>query len=173
MRPDVAQDFNYGRRYLGHMKQIVGMHLIREAPAEEDMQHNTDLIVLRLDAIRIACRVRRPKNLSKYGHQFTIRTKRPNGTKTELAKVLEGWGDYNLYGFGAESGDYLTTWVLGDLDIFRLWFQRETVKLPAGRQPGVEQTNPDGTKFRAFNVAAMPPGFVVASHPAIQTRAAA
>jgi hypothetical protein len=163
MRPDIANDFAFGRRYLDHMRIIVGRHLIAEAPAEEDMQRNTDLIVLRLDAVRIACRVRRDTYRGRYGEQFTIRAGRPNGTKTELAKVIEGYGDYILYGFGAPNADYLTAWALGDLRVFRLWLAQSTVR--AGHLPGVERPNTDGSStFRAFRYADMPPEFVKASH---------
>ena len=43
------------------VKRILGEHLIVTAPIEEDMKHNTDLIVLRLDGLRIACRIRTNK----------------------------------------------------------------------------------------------------------------
>jgi hypothetical protein len=163
MKADVAKDFEYGRQYLDHLKAIVGRHLVAEAPANEDMTHNTDLIVLRLDAVRIACRVRRESYLSRYGDQFTIRSTRPNGT-TELAKIIEGWGDYVLYGFGAENGPRLVRWTLGDLKVFRLWFARETAR--TGKPPGIAKPNPDGSShFRAFRYADLPAEFIIASHP--------
>lgn len=163
MRPDVAHDFEFGRRYLGHMKQIIGLHLIGEAPPDEDMGHNTDLIVLRLDAVRIACRVRREAYQDRYADEFTIRSGRPNGTHTELAKVIEGWGDYILYGFGSASENRLTGWTLGDLRVFRLWFGRHLME-HRGAAPGIGKTNPDGTTFRAFRYADLPREFVCATH---------
>ena len=48
--------------------------LVKSAPpVEEDMRHNTDLIVLRLDAVRIGCRVRRYQYVHSFGGEFTIR----------------------------------------------------------------------------------------------------
>jgi len=164
MQPDVATDFQWGRRFLPHMKQIIGHHLIAEASPDEDAHHNTDLIVLRLDAVRIACRARRDGYRRRYGHQFTIRTDRPSGVKTELAKVIEGWGDYILYGFGDDRSDNLTAWALGDLRVFRLWFMRQTTLLRPREMPGEKCPNRDGTWFRAFAYADLPDEFLVASH---------
>lgn len=170
MRPDVRVDFDRQRRYIPAMKRIVGEHLIGEAPAEEDAQRNTDLIVLRLEAIRIACRVRAPEYMDKYGNEFTIRAGRPSGAKTELQKIIEGWGDYILYGFHDEGGDELAAWVLGDLRAFRLWFQQETVRR-AGKPPGSEQGNHDGSStFRAFAISELPLPFVVARKRPLMTR---
>jgi hypothetical protein len=144
------------------MKQIVGTHLIGEAPADEDAQHNTDLVVLRLEAVRIACRVRNESYHHNYGDEFTIRSKRPNGVKTELAKIVEGWGDYVLYGFAPKNGTYMTAWGLGDLNVFRLWFGRQCVMYGV---PGSEQSNADGSsKFRAFKWASLPDNFIIAKH---------
>jgi hypothetical protein len=163
MRPEVERDFEYGRNFLPHMKQIAGLYLIGEAPFEEDARRATDLIVLRLDAIRIACRVRRPQFEARYGGEFTVRAERGNGTDTELTKIIEGWGDYMLYGFGAEHGPRLSSWVLGDLRVFRRWFNRRLALLPAQRTPGTLMRNGDGSSsFLAFSIADLPENFIVA-----------
>ena len=153
-------DFSWQRRFIPEMKRIVGEHLIGEAPDEEDMQRNTDLVVLKLDAVRIACRVRRNQYLQNYADEFTIRTSRPSEIRTELSKIIEGWGDYILYGFSNPTEDALTSWCLGSLGVFRLWFNRELWK---GEHPGIEQQNRDGSsQFRAFNIDDLPEEFVVA-----------
>lgn len=161
MRPDVEASFAWQRAFIPHMKEIAGRHLIGEAPAYEDARHNTDLIVLKLDAVRIACRVRRASYRERYGNEFTIRATRPSGTQTELAKILEGWGDYVLYGFeGTE--DRLSAWMLGDLRIFRLWFVRY-LAAHQGNTPGQERANGDGSsRFRSFQVSDLPDDFIVA-----------
>src|SRR5215831_10674635 len=94
--------FDHGRAsvFLPHMRSIVGEALIGPAPKEEDQKHNTDLIVLRLEAVRIACRVRDWRYLERYADEFTIRQSRPSGVDSELGKIMFGWGDYILYGFG-------------------------------------------------------------------------
>lgn len=159
MRPDVQHDFDWGRGFLPELKMIVGLNLIGEAPHEEDAERNTDLIVLKLDAVRIACRIRRHKYLDGYGHQFTLRSGRPTGAKTELAKVVEGWGDYLLYGFADEHDHRLAAWALCDLRVFRGWYFREVF---AGRKPGESRTNGDGTAFIAFSYGDLPDDFTVA-----------
>jgi hypothetical protein len=113
----------------------------------------TDLIVLELKAVRIACRIRKDKYREKYGHEFTIRSFRKSGNKTELAKIVEGWGDYIFYGFADDEG--LTQWFIGDLKAFRLWFTSEAIK--NGVRPGMEKSNGDeSSDFLAFEKDAIP-----------------
>jgi hypothetical protein len=149
-------DKRWSDRFLPEIKRILGEHLIGEPPLEEDQERNTDLIVLRMDPLRIACRVRRPGYLKRFGHEFTIREGRPSGVKTELSKVLEGWGDYLFYGHADDEERRLAQWFLLDLRPFRLWFHRQTVARN-GSPPGEEQDNRDGSSwFRAFDVRALP-----------------
>lgn len=163
MRSDVRADFEWGRTYLGHMRQIVGLHLVTEAPFEEDARHATDLIVLRLEAVRIACRVRRDHYRTSYGDQFTVRVDRPSGAESEMAKILAGWGDYMLYGFGAPNSTYLTQWALIDLYALRKWCTQHMARND-GQLPGEGRANRDGTTFRAFPLL---PHLLHASHPAV------
>lgn len=155
-------DKRYSDQFLSEIKQILGLYLIGEAPIEEDQIRNTDMIVLRLNAVRIGCRIRRSKYLQRYSNEFTIRTSRPHGTKTELAKIIEGWGDYFFYGFGDDNGQ-LARWSLGDLRVFRLWFTSYVVK--HGKQPGIKKPNADrSSDFRAFRWVDLPRKFRVASN---------
>lgn len=156
------------------IKQILGLYLIGEAPIEQDQTRNTDLIVLKLDAVRVACRIRRAEDyLGKYNYanEFTIRTTRPNtGNRTELAKIIAGFGDYFFYGFGDSSTGKLARWGLGDLSEFRLWFNSRIVQ--TGRVPGVEKKNNDGSSdFRVFTWVELPPAFRVATSFAVENAA--
>lgn len=170
MRPDVRRDFDFGRDYLGHLKAICGQYLIGEAPFEEDTQRATDLIVLKLDPIRVACRVRRSEFMGRYPDEFTVRANRPNGHETELAKIVAGWGDYMIYGF-AGPPPMLAAWALLDLRVFRTWWSRQ---LWLGRHPGIEKPNRDGSSaFRAFTIGDLPDKFVVARKRAETIEAAA
>ncbi|HET7572127.1 MAG TPA: hypothetical protein VFJ77_05595 [Gaiellaceae bacterium] len=165
-------DRAWSDRFVPELKRIAGEHLIGEAPEEEDRERGTDLIVLRLEPVRIACRVRRPAHLVPYGHQFTIRTSRPSGARTELRKIVAGWGDYLLFGFADRDEQHLAQWFLGDLNVFREWRADEQAR--THREPGTLRTNPDGTRFRAYGVDDLPAGFVVArSAPTWQERKAA
>ncbi len=151
-------------RFLPEIKQILGLYLIAEPPIEEDQERNTDLMVLRMDSIRVGCRVRKYQYFLKWPNDFTIRAGRPSGTKTELTKILEGWGRYLFYGFSDADELHLHAWRLIDLNIFRIWFNRAIVKLDKGELPGTSKDNSDGSsEFRAFNLKAMPDIIVYAA----------
>jgi hypothetical protein len=111
-------------QFLPEIKRILGEYLISEPPVEEDAERNTDLIVLRLDAVRIACRVRNHRYLQAYSDEITIRNKVASNNKTELTKIVEGWGDYFFYGFANETETQLAHWILGDLKALRLYIAR-------------------------------------------------
>ena len=151
-------DFDWQRGLIPRIKQVCANYLIGEAPVEEDMKRNTDLIVLKLEPVRVACRLRRFDYLSRYGGEFTIRASRPSGAQTELAKVLSGWGDFIFYGFTTADGADLAAWVLGDLSVFRLWHHRQ---LAVGRQPSITKNNRDGSSdFCAYRIGDLPDEFV-------------
>ena len=155
------KDKIWSDRFLPEIKGIVGRTLISEPPIEDDQQRNTDLIVLKLDAVRVACRIRKNEYLSRYGNEFTIRAGRPSGIKTELTKVIEGWGDYFFYGFSDTYEKSLAKWFMGDLKKFRIWYMRQ-LKKNHGVPPGKKLQNRDGSSFFfAFN-ADLIPDFCVA-----------
>lgn len=157
------RDFDWQRALIPAVKRVLAQYLIAEAPFEEDARHNTDLIVLKLDTVRVACRLRRAEYAARYPDEFTIRASRPRGTETELSKMLSGWGDYLFYGFAAADSGQLAGWVLGDLKVFRIWHNRALSMLPAGKVPGIEQRNGDGSStFRAYRIGDLPEGFVIA-----------
>ena len=152
-------------RVLPVVKRILGEHLISAAPLAEDAEHNTDLIVLRLEAVRIGVRIRSANYWTKpdYRGDFTIRAGRPNGHKTELTKIVEGWGDYFFYGFATPDYNDLIAYVLGDLRVFRLWFNQRLAQLPRGQYPGQRLENGDGSSFfYAYKITDLPAAFVVA-----------
>jgi len=157
---DWTADKRWSDKFLPQIKRILGEQLIGEPPLEEDQEHGTDLIVLKMDAVRVACRVRRHEYLARYGDEFTIRKGRPNGTKTELTKIIEGWGDFFFYGFSNEQETDLAQWLLGDLKALRLFINRN---LCAGKKPWIEKGNADGSSdFACFHSSAIA-GFVLAS----------
>lgn len=170
-------DMDWQRQFIPEIKQVCANYLIGEAPEEEDQQRNTDLVVLKLDPVRVACRTRRSvgKNgvnyLERYPDEFTIRAGRPSGVQTELQKVLSGWGDYIFYGFAAADESCLAAWFLGDLKVFRLWHHQHL--LDHGRAPGASQNNPDGSSsFQAYKLTDLPTSFIVARRQASRREAA-
>lgn len=148
--------------FMPEIKSILGLHLIGEPPTEEDQERNTDLIVLKMEAVRIGCRIRRPEYLDKYADEFTLRASRPSGNATELTKIIMGWGDYFFYGISDRDEAKLKTWHLCDLNIFRLWFTRYLAS-NRGEMPGTKKNNKDKSSFfLAFKFKQLPDKFVKA-----------
>ncbi|MDN5854342.1 MAG: hypothetical protein L0K86_16110 [Actinomycetia bacterium] len=159
-------DFDWQRGLIPQIKRVCANYLIGEAPVQEDMERNTDLIVLRLDPVRVACRLRRHDYLRRYPDEFTIRAGRPSGVQTELQKVLSGWGDYIFYGFASQDGTTLAAWLLGDLNVFRLWHHQQAY---ARVRPWTSQTNGDGSStFHAYSVTSLPDRFVISRARAVK-----
>ena len=158
-----TEDKRWSDKFLPEIKQILGLHLIGEPPIEEDRERNTDLMVLGMDTIRVGCRIRRHEYYLQYPDEFTIRAGRPSGYKTELTKIIEGWGDYFFYGFCDNAEESLIKWTLCDLKVFRLWVNRELMS-NQGAFPGVKQQNSDNSSsFMAFSFKNIGPEFIVAS----------
>lgn len=148
--------------YLHEIKQIIGANLIGEPPIEEDQERNTDLIVLRMDAVRIACRVRNHEYLNKWdcAKEFTIRSSRPSGQKTELRKIIEGWGDYMFYGFGSADRKHLAYWHLLDLKVFRSAFFDMSYR---GDVPTAKGNYDGSSTFIPFRIDSFPHEIIVAN----------
>lgn len=158
-----TDDKAWADQFIPEIKHILGEWLVGEPPQAEDALHNTDLMVLKMEPMRIGCRIRKPHQYTeRYAREFTIRSTRPNGTKTELAKIIEGWGDYFFYGFGDDTTCRLLCWHLANLKAFRLWFMSQLVHRQ-GQMPGTEIPNKDDSStFRVFRWAELPTDFIVA-----------
>ena len=158
-------DKRWSDRFLPEIKQILGLYLIDEPPIEEDMQRNADLTVLRLNAVRVACRIRKYEYFLSYDDEITIREGRPSGMRTELSKIVQGWSDYMFYGFADKFEKHLHAWRLIDLGQFRLWFNRSLAKRDRNIYPGTCHHNRDGSSsFRAFNVNELDNDCIVAQY---------
>lgn len=139
---DYANDRHWSDRFLPTLQQLIGPLLLVPAAELEDRQHATDLTILTVRDMRIACRVRRPGYAQRYPRQFTIRSNRSNGTRTELAKILDGWGDWLFYGHAiSDDLPVIEPWWIIDLHIFRA-VQSEVPFEPV--------RNHDGTEGRAY-----------------------
>jgi len=140
-------------RFISEIKRNLGEVFIVVASFEDDTGYNTDLIMPNGD--RISCRIRGYDYLKRYGNEATFRMSRPSGVKTELEKMMEGWGRYSFYGFANREGTGLERWFILDLNVLREYI-KNLKQLPELHR------NPDGTTFWAFNVWSIP-GFVVDS----------
>ena len=154
-------DKGWSDNFVTEIKRSLAIHLICEAPVQEDQERNTDLIVLKMDSVRVACRIRREKWIAN-SNEFTIREGRPSNAKTELAKIIEGWGDLFFYGFGSDDGSKLISWKIGDLKVFRLTIMRYMAR-NNGQLPGTSKLNHDGSSsFRIYDWSQFE-GMVIAS----------
>lgn len=144
-------------QYIPAIKQIVGPLLLEEATFEVDTKEATDLIVLNARDKRIAARIRRAGYVNEYGFEFTLRSEVPSGCKTELQKVVDGFGDWMFYGH-AERNDCpnILRWMVIDLHCLRAAMIR-------GQCPGKKHGNKDGTKFVAFDIRYLPIDVVISS----------
>ena len=148
-----VRDKAFADQFVPVIKVALATYLIQEATVEDDQQRCTDL-VLRADSARIGCRVRepRPEWWNENRGEITIRLSRPTGAKTELRKIMEGWGDLFFYaqanGTDRDHVDgTLSSWSLCSLPKFRELF----VKQPRG-EAYVVRKNPDGTIFAVFDI---------------------
>lgn len=135
--------------FMPAVKAILGRIILAEPTAFEDAHENTDLKTLVVRGTRIAVRMRDAATTpEKYWGQFTLRTSRPRGTKTELEKISEGWGDWFFYGFGDYTIGKIVSYVVIDLAAFR---RRLINNIPAVRVD--DRDNHDGSSgFRAYFV---------------------
>ncbi len=156
---DFHRDFDWQRKFIPSIKRILANYLITEAPWKEDAQHNTDLMVLEAEVVRVGCRVR-SNEYARYHDEFTVRLSRPNGTKTELAKLLSGWGNFFFYGIANADESDFCAWLLGDLNEFRLW-HHHYLATHQGKWPGVTKPNRDGSsEFQVYKITDLPSDFV-------------
>lgn len=141
-------DRRWGDSYAEQMKTILQplmpyCVILEVAPIEEDNKRATDFIV-KMKGGSIAARIRRP--WYEY-RDLTIRSRRDNGTKTELAKIKEGHAFRYFYGWTDEK-QMISEWMLIDLSRLRQsgLLERQWREYPNKDKDG----KPDGTWFIAI-----------------------
>jgi len=140
-----------------YLKCILGMNFIGEATLAEDQKHNTDLIVLDIKPLRFACRIRTFSYYKNFSDEFTIRKSRPFGTKTELQKIKEGFGDYLLYAFATEDKTKIHFWRIIDLKAFRKYLEEDHPYISA------IPNGDESSYFAAFECSKIPENIVYAT----------
>lgn len=150
-------DRRWSDAFIPAIKKIVGPLLLEESSFEVDTQQAADLVVMNARDKTIACRVRRCGYADRYGYEFTIRAKRDTGAKTELEKIVDGFGDWMFYGHAAEDGMNVSRWMVISLPALRAAIIRKQA-VP------IKQSNGDGTHFVAFDVRALPESCLVSAN---------
>lgn len=138
-------------KFIPEIKQIVGPHLLDISSFEVDANEATDLIVFKSRDVRVAARVRSHGLKDEYLWQFTIRSKVRSGGKTELAKMIEGWGDLMLYAHAAKDDTHLDRWFLIDLAAWRAQLIQDALRDERKVVHG-DKDNYDGTAFKWFDL---------------------
>jgi len=98
-----------------------------------DRQEATDYVI-ELTGGKVGCRIRRCEYYRRFA-DFTLRSSRPSGQKTEIEKLREGWGDWYLYGWECDGS--LIDWKLIDLDVFR----QTLIERPNGRRSNTDHSS--------------------------------
>jgi hypothetical protein len=153
---DYPTDREFADRMIREVRRIVGPYLLQEATIELDQEQATDLWVFRAKDMRIAARVRRPRGrhespdapsyAQRYPYDITLRSHRESGSKTEYAKIMDGWADWMFYGHADELQKTIWLWWLIDLHIFRKQIMDGKVVVPQ------DKANGDGTWFKPFDM---------------------
>lgn len=151
-----AIDRRWSDAFIPAIKQVVGPLLLEESSFEVDTQQAADLVVMNARDKTIACRVRRAGYADRYGYEFTIRSARDNGAKTELEKIIDGFGDWMFYGHANQDGINVSRWMVISLPALRAAIIRK-------QTTPLKQSNGDGTHFIAFDVRYMPADCLIAS----------
>ncbi|MFH0965328.1 MAG: hypothetical protein V2A58_15110 [Planctomycetota bacterium] len=162
-------DRTWSDQFIPELRRVIGPYVLVPSSLEQDRREASDLVVFQATRLTIACRVRRAGYSSRYPNQFTIRSKRTSGAKTELMKLIEGWGDWFFYGHAAETTPTLTCWWLLNLAAWRAALILDG-RLPADTRHIISgrQVNPDGaTEFQWFDITSFPSALVIA-HSGLQ-----
>lgn len=155
---------------LGRAAQKTQTTSLRDATTDEDMREATDLkfevITSGAQNHDIAVRCRRfsywkrydPGMGCGYREQFTIRRQTRYGVRTEIHKIMDGYGTFMMYAFESSGGaDRLVQYVVLDLDVFREY---------AKSVQWSDVPNYDGTRGAAFALGHFPDRLVVCRYDA-------
>ena len=149
------KDKSWSDRFLPTIREIVGPMLLTTAPLELDRIEATDLMILAAKDIRIACRIRRPGYVDKYGHEFTMRSQlHISGGKTEIQKIADGFGTWMFYGHAMTYESHLLRqWMIIDLDVWRGRIKQDLQRCRWGEKRNRDQE----TSFIWFDARSFPP----------------
>ncbi len=137
-------DKKWSDKFIPQIKQIVGPKLLVPSSLEVDQKESADLVVLTGRNITVACRIRSYGYLPRFYHQFTIRSQRDSGAKTELQKMTDGYGDWMFYAHSNRQENDFDLWWL--LDLWS-WRGHQNKNIISG-----DCHNGDGTHFKWFDI---------------------
>lgn len=159
-----------GNVILGRAAHKMRTTSLRDATREQDIWEATDLkfevVTTGTQHYDIAVRCRRHDYWKRYDRnmkcgyreQFTIRCKTKYSVRTEIHKIMDGYGTFMMYAFESAGGaERLVQYVVLDLDVFR--DHAKSVRCSV-------VPNSDGTQGAAFAIADFPDHLVVCRYDA-------
>jgi hypothetical protein len=156
------QSKEWADQFIPHVKMLLGWGCIQVAPLQADCQENTDLMFEVNKAVRFAVRIRRLGQRLEYNrrNEVTFRLRRTSESQTELSKLMHGWGDYFLYGWGNDATRRVEAYTILNLDALRGWLFDQVIAHQ--RLPGQQQRDRDGSaSFYALCLDCLPPSIVI------------
>ena len=151
------EQFAWQERYIGTVVQLIAPHLITVSSPEVDKNKNGDLEIAFPRNGTVAVRLRTQK-YAQYAGEVTFRSRSKHNGKTEISKIIDGYGDYFFYGH-VGSENIIWYWHLLSLNEVRASFTRNSSMLLRSQMP-----NGDGTWFLPFKVERDFPRAVIAHH---------
>lgn len=173
--PTFDEDWAWQARFAAHASEIVRGYvkrcfdaILEDSSPEEDWARNTDgFIRYRMplpNNARLSRRVRRMGYRAGYEYEQTIRLDRPSRHDAEMLKLISGYGDIELYGFGPDDergadGPPLRyeQWFLGDLNILRTYITE------GGYLGGIQRNHDHSSRFMAVDLRDLPAEYVLDS----------
>jgi len=140
----IEKELTRTRRFYPQVKRILcrqahNIIKFREATFKEDTQEGFDFMV-NINDVKIAIRIRHSSCIYR---DFTVRSKLDTGNITELAKIIDGKGDFYLYAWAINDtriGEYM----LIDLNLLRV--------LDILKDNRIDISNYDGTYFKSYSI---------------------
>ena len=152
-------------KFSQEVKRIIGEKFIIEDD-KEDMEHNTDFLLVNTKHLRFSCRIRKFKYFKRFPNNFTIHLETNTNAKTEFEKVVEGWGDVFFYGFSNELENGIHAWAMIDLKVFRKHLFYKSLESQNNKRPFLDlerdkKTSPRSGYFLSFNYKDFPKSLVI------------
>lgn len=154
-------------KFSQEVKGIIGERFIIEDD-KEDMEHNTDFLLVNTKHLRFSCRIRKFEYFKRFPNDFTIHLETTTDAKTEFEKVVEGWGDVFFYGFSNELENGLHAWAMIDLKVFRKHLFYKSLDSQNTKRPFLDlerdkKTSPGSGYFLSFEYKDFPKSLVIDS----------
>lgn len=145
-------DKKWADKFNKQVKSIVGPLLLEESDFRTDTEKVGDFTLVSRAGTTIACRIRKHSYLSRFKNEFTIRSHRDSGARTEMAKIVdEGFGTWFFYGFCDEKEENILCARILDFHRFRGRLIRVRNK-----DLWTAKDNGDGTRFLSFKIEDFP-----------------